>query len=140
MSERIMSPEEMTEYLQAIHITTLATLKRDGSPQLSPVWYQYRDRKIYIIANRSTAKVHNIRRDPRVSLSVSTPHEPYSYVLVYGNAEILTDEVEAVATAICIRYKGHEEGAAFAEEVLLGGGTVAIEVTPVKMVSWALER
>ena len=134
--ERTMTPEEIEAHLRETHITTLATLKRDGSPQISPVWYEYRASRVLIIAGEGTAKVHNIRRDSRVSLSVSTPYQPYSYVLIHGNAEVSTKDVEEVTNSICVRYKGQERGTVFARELLDEGGTVVIEVGPTKMITW----
>ena len=53
----------------------LATLKSDGRPQLSPVMPHYdRDAgRIYISTADGYAKTANIRRDPRVSLEVTSP-------------------------------------------------------------------
>ncbi len=55
---------------------TLATIKRDGRPQLSDVNYTAdRDRRVIRISSRAPlAKVHNLRRDPRASLHVPAPH------------------------------------------------------------------
>jgi PPOX class probable F420-dependent enzyme len=54
---------------------TLATIKRDGRPQLSDVNYTAdRDRRVIRISTRAPlAKVHNLRRDPRASLHVPAP-------------------------------------------------------------------
>lgn len=54
----------------------LVTLKRDGRPQLSNVRYLYDpgDRTALISVTDDRAKTHNLRRDPRASLHVSTPN------------------------------------------------------------------
>ena len=65
----------------------LTTIKRDGRPQLSDVNYTAADRVIRFSTRNSLAKVHNLRRDPRVSLRVSAPGGA-GYVVVEGTAEL----------------------------------------------------
>ena len=48
----------------------LATIKRDGRPQLSHVVYTLDDGLVKISATRDRAKTKNLQRDPRASLSV----------------------------------------------------------------------
>ena len=139
VSERAMTSEEMEALLRETHLTTLGTVRRDGSPQISPVWYEYDGQGLLIIAHENTAKVHNIRRDPRVVLSIATPTEPYSYVLIQGTAEVTTRNVEEVTSSICIRYRGRDRGSIFARELLEEGGTVVIEVSPTKIITWVYE-
>jgi PPOX class probable F420-dependent enzyme len=67
----------------------LATLRRDGRPQLSSVNYAF-DPEAEIIRISTTAdraKVSNLRRDPRASFHVSSP-DFWSYVVVEGTAEL----------------------------------------------------
>ena len=70
-------------------VGVLATLKRDGRPQLSNVSYTYDDgpRVIRVSITDSRAKTANIRRDPRVSLQVSADNG-WSYAVVEGIAEL----------------------------------------------------
>ena len=59
----------------AANLCTLATIKRDGRPQLSDVNYTADDKtRVLRVSTRETlAKVHNLRRDPRASLRVAGP-------------------------------------------------------------------
>ena len=138
MAERVMTPEEIQSLLDDTHLATLATVRRDGSPQVAPVWYEHKDGKVFIITNERAAKVHNIRRDPRVSVSIATPDWPYSYVLFYGEAEVTTRNQEEVLTSICIRYKGEERGRALAKELLGNYGGVIIEIVPSRTITWTM--
>ena len=138
MADREMTPQELKDHLEGTHLAFLATVRRDGSPQVAPVWYEYKEGKVFITTNDTAAKVHNIRRDPRVSVSIATPGEPYGYVLIQGEAEVTTRNLEAVLTSICIRYKGEEEGRAFAEEMLGYDNGVIIEISPSRVVSWTI--
>lgn len=138
MADRVMTPEEIQNLLDGAHLATLATVRKDGSPQVAPVWYEHKDGKLFITTNERAVKVHNIRRDPRVSVSIATSDQPYSYVLFYGEAEATTRNREAVLTSICIRYKGEEEGRAFAQEILGYDGGVIIEISPSRVISWTM--
>ena len=136
MADRAMTPGEMEQYLNGKCLANLATLKRDGSTQVSPTWYGYKDGKFVVSTAGFTAKARNVRRDPRVSLSIASSDEPYAYVLVHGRAKVSTEGMEATVTSISVRYKGDEEGSAFAREVLKSSDNVLIEITPDKVITW----
>jgi PPOX class probable F420-dependent enzyme len=67
----------------------LATIKRDGRPQLSTVNHLYEaDRgRLLVSITDGRAKTHNMRRDPRVAYHVSSD-DGWSYAVVEGNAEL----------------------------------------------------
>lgn len=68
----------------------LATVKRDGRPQLSNVLYYFDPRNVEVKASitETRAKTRNLRRDPRASILVSSD-DGWSYAVAEGNA-ILT--------------------------------------------------
>ncbi|MFG1603952.1 PPOX class F420-dependent oxidoreductase [Actinoplanes sp. NPDC049265] len=59
---------ELWDVVAGSHDGTLATIKKDGRPQLSDVSYLAEDRLISISTRVPLAKVHNLKRDPRASL------------------------------------------------------------------------
>ena len=65
----------------------LATIKRDGRPQLSNVSYHFepRSRAIEVSVTESRAKTRNLRRDPRASILVSSP-DGWAYAVAEGDA------------------------------------------------------
>ncbi len=65
----------------------LATIKRDGRPQLSNVTYHFDPREVVIEVSitEPRAKTRNLRRDPRASLLVSSD-DGWSYAVAEGNA------------------------------------------------------
>jgi PPOX class probable F420-dependent enzyme len=67
----------------------LVTRRRDGSPQMSPLNAGVLDDRIVISSRTMLAKVHNIRRDPAVSLLVMTDAFYGQWVQVDGAAEII---------------------------------------------------
>jgi PPOX class probable F420-dependent enzyme len=78
------------EYLRTHHRGVLATFRRDGRPQLSPVTVAVDAAGRVIVSSRETAvKVRNARRDPRVSV-VAIPDTFFGeWVQVEGTAEII---------------------------------------------------
>ncbi len=70
----------------------VATLNKDGSPQVSPVWVTYDGTHVIINSEKKRLKVRNLKRDPRVSLSVQNGENPYQYVEIRGRVTRITEE------------------------------------------------
>ena len=70
-------------------IGVLATLKRDGRPQLSNVTYYFdaRNAAVQVSVTEPRAKTRNLRRDPRASLLVSSD-DGWSYAVAEGTAKL----------------------------------------------------
>ncbi|MEU6751413.1 PPOX class F420-dependent oxidoreductase [Spirillospora sp. NPDC046719] len=79
----------LVKLLQERDLGVLATLKRDGRPQLSNVNYHFDadSRLIRVSITADRAKARNLRRDPRASLHVSAP-DGWSYAVAEGTAEL----------------------------------------------------
>ncbi|MFI5776922.1 PPOX class F420-dependent oxidoreductase [Nocardia sp. NPDC051570] len=81
---------ELLEFLRTRHRGVLITTRADGRPQLSPVTCGLDpEGRIVVSTYPARAKVHNARRDPRVSICVLSDDWNGPYVQVDGNAEIL---------------------------------------------------
>ena len=87
-----MNQQEAMKYLNANRHAVLATNKRNGRPQMSPVDYGVdSDGMVRIQVTEPSAKVKNVRRDPRVSLTV-LGEEWLEYVVIEGTARLLDDD------------------------------------------------
>jgi PPOX class probable F420-dependent enzyme len=75
------------ELLDCPPIAVLATVMRDGSPQVSVVWCDFDGRLIRVNTMRGFAKQRNMQRDPRVALVTYDPAEPSRFVRVAGLVE-----------------------------------------------------
>ncbi len=85
-----MSKEEVTAFLSRGTFTAkLATVNKDGSPHVVPLWFIL-DSESNIIFGTETRSIkgRNILRDPRVSICVDDHQYPYSFVSIFGQAEI----------------------------------------------------
>jgi PPOX class probable F420-dependent enzyme len=77
------------QYLATNRRGVLATIKRDGRPQLSKVLYFLDDDgRCKISVTQTRAKTHNLRRDPRATL-MAMSDQWYSYVVVEGTTEFI---------------------------------------------------
>lgn len=83
------SQQKMLDFVAGSHRGTLATIRRDGRPQLSNVSYVYQPEldlvRVSVTAGR--AKTKNLARDPRASLHVSS-RDFWTWAVVDGTAEL----------------------------------------------------
>jgi PPOX class probable F420-dependent enzyme len=87
---RTVDRAELLEFVRSRHRGMLATTRRDGRPQLSPVTCGLDgEGRIVVSTYRSRAKAANARRDPRVSIVVQSDDWNGEYVQVDGAAEVL---------------------------------------------------
>ncbi len=85
----------------------LATLLRDGRPQVTPVWVDFDGRYVRVNSAKGRLKDKNMRRDARVALSLQDPDNPYRYLEVRGNVvEITETGAEAHIDALAKKYLG----------------------------------
>lgn len=79
----MISPE-ISKILKGRNFASLATLMQDGSPQVTPVWVDYRDGLILINTAFGRLKEKNTDRDNRVALSIFETENPYNMVSIKG--------------------------------------------------------
>jgi PPOX class probable F420-dependent enzyme len=85
-------PEDFRDLLTKRAFAHLATIMPDGTPQVTPVWFDSDDRHLIINSAKGRAKDKNLRRDPRVALSIMDPENPYRYLQVRGRVVEITEE------------------------------------------------
>jgi PPOX class probable F420-dependent enzyme len=73
------------------HLVRLATVDADGMPRVVPIWFIHRGGEIFFTPRGPSVFLANIRRDPRVGLSVDEEPLPYRKVTVQGTARIVHD-------------------------------------------------
>lgn len=98
----------MLEFVAGNRAGVLATLKRDGRPQLSNVGYAWDDGLIRVSVTDARAKTGNLRRDPRVTLHV-TSRDFWTWVAVEGTAEltpVAADPHDATVEELVAYYRG----------------------------------
>jgi PPOX class probable F420-dependent enzyme len=105
-----MIPESHRDIFERESYAHLATVMPDGTPQVTPVWVDHEDGE-YVLVNtaRGRRKEKNIRRDPKVGVSVLDPDDPYRYVSVRGTAELTEEGAVEHIDELAQRYMGVEE-------------------------------
>jgi PPOX class probable F420-dependent enzyme len=70
----------------------LATIMSDGSPQVTPVWFDTDDGHILVNTNEGRVKDRNMRVRPKVAMTIQDPKDDYRYLGVRGEVVSYTTE------------------------------------------------
>lgn len=133
-----MTKDEYISFLsEGTRTGKLATVREDGRPHVVPVWFVLDGEKLIFTTGESSVKAKNMRRDPRVSISVDDQTPPYSFVTIEGAVSISEnpDEMLYWATKIGARYIGKEQAEAFGKRNAVKG-ELMVTITPSKVISY----
>ncbi len=132
-----LTPQEIDAYLAGPHVAHFASIRPDGTPHVSPVWYQWEDGKITVVSGDSAVKTRNVRKNPKVAISVATDEWPYQYVILEGDATIDSENLRETVRSIFSRYEGAERGEQDANELIESDqALVAIVISVNRVMSW----
>ncbi|HEY1584051.1 MAG TPA: PPOX class F420-dependent oxidoreductase [Polyangia bacterium] len=70
----------------------LATLMPDGTPQVTPVWFDMKGDKVLVNTARGRVKDKNMQKNAAVALSITDPDNPYRHVAIRGRIANITEE------------------------------------------------
>ena len=104
--------ERARQYLATKDIVLLATIRADGAPLITPMWFLHDTDALVLISVENSHKVRNLRRDPRVHIvAESGTRGDIKGVSVRGRAEFLPDSADrrALATRLLDKYHPHLE-------------------------------
>ena len=91
------------------NIVFIATIMKDGSPQLSPVWANHDSGYILVNTAEGRIKHKNVLRDPRVAVSVISHDNPLDMTTIRGKVEeIISDYDYTHADKLTQQYMGKE--------------------------------
>ena len=85
-------PEKYLDLTKKKAFAQLATLMPDGTPQVSPVWFEYDGKNILINTAKGRVKDKNMRRDPRVGIDIIDPDNPYRHLSIRGRVVEITEQ------------------------------------------------
>lgn len=88
-------PNDIRLKIEAPHIWYVGTVNRDGSPHVSPMWLGHDGDFLLFNTAIGRIKERNLRRDPRVCLSLADPVDPYDRVQIRGSAVRFVEGAEA---------------------------------------------
>jgi PPOX class probable F420-dependent enzyme len=88
----------------------LATLMPDGTPQVTPVWFDYANGAIRVNSARGRVKDRNMKQGSAVALSILDPDNPYRYLQVRGKVRKVTEDgAVAHIDALAKKYIGQDK-------------------------------
>ena len=88
----LISKEDVSKLFSGRNLVFIATLSKDNSPHVTPVWADMDEKEELVLINsfEGSAKVRNVRRDPRVALSIVETHNTYKMVSMKGKVVDIT--------------------------------------------------
>lgn len=99
--------EHQISYFKAKNWGRLATIRRDGSAHLSPMWIDWDGENLLLNMAVGTVKDRHIRRDPRITIEVSDHQDPQlGYVEVTGTAHLVSEGADEHIDRLAQKYLG----------------------------------
>jgi len=133
-----LTSEEIESMLRENYIARICTHNRDGTIHVAPVSYKYMNGQIVIISHASTRKTRNIKRNDDVTVLIDT-QPTIKGVLIYGKAEIDSDNVYEQAVSVMEAYAGDmskDKVQRFTRAFLDAIKCVIVKVTPKRIISF----
>jgi PPOX class probable F420-dependent enzyme len=91
------------------YVGVVTTLREDGSPHTTVVWVDVEDGKVSFNTQTGRAKPHHLEHDPRASLVVVDPNDPYKWVAVDGHAEVTEQGADEQIDKLAKKYIGKDK-------------------------------
>jgi len=107
-------PAKLDPYLDLLNdkksFAHLATIMPDGTPQVTPVWFDYAGGAIRVNSARGRVKDRNMKEGAAVALSILDPDNPYRYLQVRGRVRKVTEDGAAAhIDALAKKYLGQDK-------------------------------
>jgi PPOX class probable F420-dependent enzyme len=126
-----------SDRLDAEPIIWLTTVRPNGQPQTSPVWFLRRDNELLIYSLPNTARVSNIQANPRVALNLDGNGEGGAIVTLEGVAEIDASVLPASAIPEYVsKYEAFMARNGWTPEVFANRYSTPIRVTLTRGRAW----
>ena len=134
-----MSKQEIDAFLARPLVARLATVRANGTPQITPMWFLWENGVLYMSTRVKAAKVKHIRAHPRVAVVIDVMEAPFENesVTIEGPAEIRTTGVKEVVTKIYRKYLGAEGLKSERARKGIETPRVILAITPVKV--WSVD-
>jgi len=139
-----MSKEEIARFvMQGTFTGKLATVRKDGSSHVVPIWFvldnenSKRRGNIIFTTYSTSVKANNIRRNNRVSICIDDQTRPLAFVTMFGSAKIHIHKQKEVlkwATKIAERYMGKKNAEAYGRRNS-SEGAVLVRINPTRIIA-----
>jgi PPOX class probable F420-dependent enzyme len=104
-------PEKFLDLVQSKKaLANLATIMPDGSPQVTPVWFDYTNGAIRVNTAKGRVKARNMKQGAPVALAIVDPDNAYRYMQIRGRVKRITEEgADAHIDALAKKYLGKDK-------------------------------
>jgi PPOX class probable F420-dependent enzyme len=102
-----LSPAER-EFLESPFVGVVTTLQPDGTPQSTVVWVDVDEEGVSINTAHGRVKPRNLANDPRLSLVVVDPGDPYRWVKVTGRGTLVDEGADDQIDRLSKKYTGRD--------------------------------
>jgi PPOX class probable F420-dependent enzyme len=97
----------LTAFLDEPIPIVLGTTRRDGSVQMNPVWFEYREQQIWLNGGPQRGWFHHVKRDPRVTLFLMDPRNMFRWTQIQGRfADSTVEGADQHIERLSQRYTG----------------------------------
>jgi PPOX class probable F420-dependent enzyme len=102
-------PDQFRDLLTKKAFASLATVMADGSPQVTPVWFDFDGTHLCVNSAKGRVKDRNMRRNWRVALAILDPENPYRHMAIRGRVEEITEAgADAHIDSLSKKYLGKD--------------------------------
>ena len=93
-----------------VTFANVATVMKDGSPQVTPVWFDYTGEVIRVNTAKGRVKARNLKNGSPVALAIMDPEEPYRYIQIRGHVRrVLEEGADAHIDSLAKKYLGKDK-------------------------------
>jgi PPOX class probable F420-dependent enzyme len=100
--------DRQAELLWSDNIAIVATVRADGTPQLTPTWVDYDGEHVLINTAEGRAKPRNLGRNPEVSVCVVDSEDDHNWVSITGTAQLTHEGAEEHIHKLSRKYTGDD--------------------------------
>ena len=98
---------EQVKLVEAKNFGVLATIRENGTPNVTPVWVDWDGKNVLVNTSYGRAKHLQLRRDPRCTILIMNSNNPYDWVSIAGRAVEITEQgAEPHIDKLALKYEG----------------------------------
>lgn len=129
--------DRVTQRLQEEQIIWLTTVRADGMPTPTPVWFHWDGERVLIFSQENALKLRNIRNNPQVALHFHTDADGGDVAILFGTAALDREPVSpAQFAAYVAKYEQGIQMINMTPESMQQRYSAVIRVTPTHLRSW----
>ncbi len=126
-------PDDVKQYVDDPRVfATLATILPDGQPHLTVVWVKRDGDDLLVSTTLDRQQGKNMVKDPRVTLIISAPDNPYLYAEIRGTVSLTPDPARELPDELSRKYTG-QDYLTFNPASVNDGARLIARITPAKV-------